>query len=218
MAVPLQEKIRIILTLLKSPDELSALLSLKHSGYLQEWGWFNAFRKKASVGQNNEALPWVTYPFISFIRPRLKDTFNVFEYGSGNSTLFYAKFVNKITAVEHAEEWYEKMSSLLTGNAEIIFSSESGDYAGSIKNKSLKYEIVIVDGIERINCLIAANDHLTSDGVIILDDSEREEYAAGKEFLREQEFKSIDFWGIAPGYLVNKCTTVFYKSVNCLGI
>ncbi len=34
----------------------------------------------------------------------------------------------------------------------------------------------------------------------------------------ENGFKSLEFWGIAPTVLFKKCTTVFYKSNNCLKV
>jgi hypothetical protein len=218
MAVSFQQKVKIVLRLLQNPQELSALLSLKHSGYLQEWGWFNAFNQKSSIGKDNEPLPWVTYPFISFIQPRLKKDFLLFEYGSGNSTLFYSRYVKKITAAEHSSEWYERISAKAPANAEIIYNSVSENYSRTINKTDEKYDIIIVDAIERVECIFESVAHLTSGGVIILDDSDREEYFPGKDYLVTKDFKYIDFWGISPGYLNNKCTTVFYRTFNCLGI
>ena len=31
-------------------------------------------------------------------------------------------------------------------------------------------------------------------------------------------YNELDFWGIAPGIFYNKCTSIFYKDNNCLGI
>jgi precorrin-6B methylase 2 len=218
MAVPIQEKLETLLNLVKNPDELSALLSLKHSGYLDYWGWFNAFNSRSSVGKNNEPLPWVTYPFIEFIRQRLKPEHVVFEFGSGNSTIFYSRYVKSITAVEHSREWYDKISSQAPANAEIIFNAEEDDYPGSIKKTEKSYDIIIVDAVKRVECIEASVNMLNEGGIIVLDDSDREEYSAGKEFLKNNGFNSIEFWGISPGYFNNKCTTVFYKKNNCLGI
>ena len=42
------------------------------------------------IDKNSNPLPWVTYGFIDFISERLNKSIDVFEYGSGNSTLWYA--------------------------------------------------------------------------------------------------------------------------------
>jgi hypothetical protein len=54
--------------------------------------------------------------------------------------------------------------------------------------------------------------------VLILDDSERSEYKEGIEFVLQKGFRKIAFWGIAPGYLYRKSTTLFYKDNNCLSV
>jgi hypothetical protein len=51
-----------------------------------------------------------------------------------------------------------------------------------------------------------------------LDDSERKEYKKGIEYLQQSGYRKIDFWGIAPGIFFNKCTSIFYRDKNCLGI
>ena len=119
MALNLKEKIKTLFSL--DFKTLSAIISLKHSGYFVDIGWFNAFKTKSSVGINNEPLPWVTYPFIDFILPRLNKEMNVLEFGSGNSTLFYSYKVNSVTTFEHDKNWYEKMLKSIPGNVRLIY-------------------------------------------------------------------------------------------------
>ncbi|MCH7771611.1 MAG: FkbM family methyltransferase, partial [Bacteroidetes bacterium] len=72
-------------------------------------GWFSAFKAGEPVDKNFEPLPWLTYPFIDFITERLSKEFNIFEFRSGNSTLFFAERVKQISSVEHNSEWYNKL-------------------------------------------------------------------------------------------------------------
>ncbi len=72
--------------------------------------------------------------------------------------------------------------------------------------------------IIEINVVFNSANFLTDKGVIILNDSEREQYKEGIEYLTKEGFKKLDFWEISPGYLYKKDTTVFYKNQNCLGI
>ena len=81
-----------------------------------------------------------------------------------------------------------------------------------------KFDIVIVDGRDRVNCVKNAVNSIKVDGVIVLDDSERESYKAGIDFLLNKNFKKIDFWGISPGLFYKKNTSIFYKVNNCIGI
>lgn len=54
--------------------------------------------------------------------------------------------------------------------------------------------------------------------MIIWDNSDRERYAVGFDFLKEREFRRVDFWGVGPINHQEWCTTIFYRQDNCLGI
>ena len=220
MAVPFKEKFGIIIKLLKEPKVLSALLSLRHSGFLIDVGWFNAFKSGEPVGNNFEPLPWFTYSFIDFLTERLDNKFNVFEFGSGNSTLFFAKRIKHVTSVEHNVEWYNKLISIIPDNVNLLLSKTDSvdDYVGLINLSKNKFDIVFIDGIHRNKCSQNAVEGLSKRGVIVLDDSERVEYSVGMEYITSKGFKKINFWGIPPGMLIRKCTTVYYRNNNCLGI
>jgi hypothetical protein len=69
-----------------------------------------------------------------------------------------------------------------------------------------------------VNCCKQAVDALTDNGVVVLDDSEREFYREGVDFLVKKGFKQLAFTGVSPGLFYRKATSVFYKPENCLGI
>src|SRR5687768_5253204 len=107
------------------------LLSFSWSGYLYEMGWFNSLIQKKPVDKNNEPVPWVTYSFIQFIRERLNNNLTVLEFGSGNSTLFYSKFVKHLYTVEHEANWFNEMKSRVGTNVQLnyIQLEPDGQYA-----------------------------------------------------------------------------------------
>ncbi len=195
------------------------MLLFVESGLKQD-GWFGAFRTKTAIDNNGNPIPWVTYPFIDFISERLNSDMNIFEFGSGNSTLYYAQKVNSITSVEHNQTWYKKMSEIIPSNVNLIFKEliANGEYSRHSKIQNTKYDIIIIDGEDRNNCIYNSINSLNNNGVFVLDDSEREEYNEAVSFLNNKNFKRLDFWGMAPGILYKKCTTIFYKSDNCLNI
>ncbi len=84
--------------------------------------------------------------------------------------------------------------------------------------KQKKYNLIIVDAVDRVNCAINSIKQLSPNGVLILDDSEQEEYSAIFKFFIKKKFKKIDFYGISPGYFNRKATTIFYRPNNCLNI
>ncbi len=209
-----------LVQLLAKPRRLHALLSFNKKGYLYDIGWFKAFDHKAPVDSDGKPIPWVTYSFIDFISERLNHTQSIFEFGSGNSSYFYAKRAGSVVSVEHDRHWFERMSKNAPKNLEVIFCAleKDGDYARTPERTGKKFDIIIVDGRDRINCCKYAVGCLSAGGVIVLDDSEREEYKAGLDFLKTKGFKQISFSGISPGLSYLKATSVFYKPDNCLGI
>jgi hypothetical protein len=198
--------------------KLGGSVQLYLESALKNDGWFRSFHTKRSVDAKGNPLPWCTYPFIAFIQPRLQKQFDVFEYGSGNSTRWYASMVQTVQAVEHDEAWVKEVSRQLPSNAKVMYQELGDNYVKAVEKAGQKYHIVIVDGRKRVACTRFAADFLTQDGVLILDNSERESYRAAKEFMHTQGFRWIDFYGMAPIVSHLTCTTIFYRNNNCLKI
>jgi len=214
------EKILIILRLIFLPRNLRTLISLRHRGYLVDVGWFNSANKKMPVNKNEQPIPWYSYPFLNFIDSRLSKQMTIFEYGSGNSTIWLAARVGNVKAVEHNLLWFNKISPRLPNNVEIVYREDGSikDYCREILNSNTFYDIIIVDGVDRNCCLKLSLEKLKKDGVIILDNSERSEYQNGISLIMSKGLKRLDFSGM--GAIANSltCTTVFYRENNCLSI
>jgi hypothetical protein len=180
---------------------LGGSVQLYLSGALKQYGWFRSFHSKQSVDIHGNPLPWYTYSFILFLKPRLKPGFVVFEYGSGNSTRWYAERVSHINAVEHDSEWIK-----LPSNATVIERPLGQTYVESVSGTGQLYNIIVVDGRNRVRCASFAVDFLTQDGVLILDNSEREWYQKAKDLLAGKGFRRLDFIGMAPIVGIETCT------------
>jgi|WetSurMetagenome_2_1015567.scaffolds.fasta_scaffold05331_8 hypothetical protein len=218
MQLTLKQKAKTVFKLLSEPRIFYSLVSFRSFGYLLEMGWFNAFKSGDSIDADLKPIPWFTYPAVEFLAERLNNKLKVFEFGSGNSSLFFSKLVNHVTAVEHNKSWYAKISSLLPANSKIVFANSEipREYTEVIKITNQKFDIIIIDGLFRNECIKASIMQLSDTGVIILDDSERDDYRDGIALLVQNGFRQLKFSGIAPGIFFRKCTTIFYKDKNCL--
>ena len=78
-----------LISILADKEE-KILIALKKEGYLYDIGWMQSMLTGKIVDRQNKPLPWLTYPFIEFIDNRLNSNLDVFEFGSGNSTFYYA--------------------------------------------------------------------------------------------------------------------------------
>ena len=206
--------------LIKDYRLLRSLISFRNNGYLTELGWFEAFKSKSAIDCQGLPIPWCTYGFNDFIDDRLHNSFDVLEFGSGNGTLYYAKKVNRIIAIEHDKVWFDKIKQSMPVNVELIFKDcvEDGEYSKYASVNKGKYHLIIVDGQDRVNCAKNSYRYLCDNGVLILDDSEREEYAEIFTTLTMAGFKNLGFTGISPGCFYKKMTTIFYRDNNCVGL
>lgn len=193
----------------------------KLSKYLQAEGWHLSLKKTSVIDSDGQELPWYTYPFIHFLEPRLHKDLVIFEYGSGNSTIWFSKKVKHVVSVEHHPGWYYKIKKKVRNLSNVHYILKdlgSGEYQNEILKYSNTFDIIIIDGRQRVKCCINSLEALKEDGVIILDNSDRTRYEEGYNFLVSNGFKRIDFWGIGALNTKSWSTSIFYKKGNCLNI
>jgi precorrin-6B methylase 2 len=214
------KKIKLQVWSLLNALGLGGIVQLFLEGALKNYGWFRSYHTKQSVDAQGQPLPWYNYGFIFFLEPRLKPHFEVFEYGSGYSTRWYAQRVQAITAVEHDAAWVQQVAPQLPANAQVLFRSltDGDNYTRAVAEAGRQYHIVIVDGRQRVECVRQAVGYLTPDGVLILDNSEREFYREAIELLKEKGFRQLEIRGMVPITSHDSCTSVFYRPGNCLDI
>ena len=190
------------------------------NSYLYLTGWMQSLRESRPTDGNANPIPWMNFSVIRLLEDRLKDDFILFEYGSGYSTFFYARKVRTVISVEYDEQWYRIVKSQMPANVELIFREKDvdGDYCRVIGATGEQFDVVVVDGRDRVNCVKQAMPALSPRGVILLDDSQRDEYREGIEFARAKGFRALDLEGLkATGNGIDR-TTVLYRDGNCLGI
>jgi len=71
--------------------------------------------------------PWLVFDAIDYIKPRLFKGMNVFEYGSGGSTLFWIYYGANVVSIEYDPQFYKFMKKKL------------------LPNKSMDYRLIIPD-------------------------------------------------------------------------
>ncbi len=199
---------------------LAALRALAREGELRDAGWFRSRATGLPVDSAGAPLPWYTYAAIRFLAGRVDSRWSVFEYGSGHSTLWWAARVARVVSCEHDAAWHAQLLPQLPAHVESLHVAlDSPDpYAACVARFPGGFEVVVIDGRERVACARYAPIALTHDGVIIWDNSDREDYQPGFEHLRTTGFRRLDFWGLGPINTYGWCTSVFYRADNVLGL
>lgn len=188
--------------------------------YLTQRGWVESARRKESVDRDGAPVPWITYSAMDFLARRVKDDLVVFEFGSGNSTLWWADRVSEVTAVEHDLAWASRVSVTLPANATVshVALERAGNYSKRALETQRRFDIIVVDGRDRVNCALTSLEALSPRGVMIWDNTERRRYRKGTERLRALGFRRIEFTGLAPIGTWSSETSIFYRADNCLRI
>jgi len=61
-------------------------------------------------------IPWLVFSCISHLDKMNKKGLNVFEYGSGGSTIYFSKNGANIVSIEHDRNWYQNAKKVIEQN------------------------------------------------------------------------------------------------------
>lgn len=127
--------------------------------------------------------PWLTPSANKKLNSLIKKNFIGFEFGSGRSTLWFAKRCASICSVETSEFWRNKIlknaSSENLNNIEIHFVDEStkdfqDQYLKKIKSiKNMSLDFVLIDGKFRDRSTLESIPKIKSGGLLIIDNFQR---------------------------------------------
>lgn len=178
---------------------------------LETSGWLNSLAQGKPVDRNGAPVPWFTYPAIDFLTQIIKPTWRVFEWGSGYSTLWWARHVRTVTSVEDNQGWYDVMHPQMPTNASVLWRGEPTAYVGAIGEQTGQFDLVVIDGSSRNECARIVTEHMTDSGVIVFDNSDVAIHQEGVEYLKGRGWRRLDFFGLIPSYYYKNCTSIFYR-------
>lgn len=161
--------------------------------------------------------PWMGKSIIDLIKSKVNSSMRVFEWGSGNSTMFWSQYVKEVVSIENNFEWYSKMKEKIASNVKLQYVElvYGGEYCKKILQEGDRFDIISIDGRDRVNCAINSIQSLKEDGVIIWDNTERESYQPGYDFLMKNGFKMLELNSVIYGLPgSDDHTAIFYRENN----
>ena len=199
---------------------LDALYALWRSGPLREDGWFRSHHERRPVDARGNPIPWITYPALAFLASRVPRDVSVFEYGCGYGTLWWAARAREVVACDHDPAWISEIGARAPGHVTLLHVplEYGGAYSRAAASYTERFDVVVIDGRDRVNCARHAVKALKPDGVIVWDNTERRQYREGLEHLASLGFRRIPFEGYAP-IECHRCeTSLLYRSENRLSL
>jgi hypothetical protein len=119
---------------------------------------------------------------------------------------------------EHDRYWAKSISTRLKKSGTIHVRRDKTEYIQEITRNGF-FDLIVLDGMYRDECVLPSLAFLKKSGVIVWDDTDRQEYRKGMDFLFERGFLRISFFGCAPITFVSKETSIYYRrDGNILGI
>ncbi|MBW4481638.1 MAG: hypothetical protein KME14_03750 [Tildeniella torsiva UHER 1998/13D] len=174
----------------------------------EKYGYHHTKASQRPVDINRQPLPWFTYPAIEYLAQLDLSNKSIFEWGSGNSSLFFAKRCKQITSVENNKEWFDYCSSQLLSNQKIIFREESA-FAEVIDELSTTFDLIIVDSLRRYECVHRCIKYLNDGGLVILDNSDW--HPNSSAFLRNHcDLLEVDMHGFGPINSYSWTTSLYF--------
>ena len=184
-----------------------------------------------------EILPWYSFGAIEFLLNNINPSMKILELGSGSSTIWWAMNVSQVTSLERDRNWCNKVKlaieSRAYNNITLIHSTlnlpecENNTELENIENSfelareylrvidlsSNAFDVVIVDDVLRSDSCISLISSINSNGMLVLDDSERIEYQRAIKKIEELGWTGHHFYGPAPYHFHEKQTSIWVKPV-----
>lgn len=174
-----------------------------------DYGHLKSIFHQQAIDKNNQPIPWITYPALDYIQQLDLSDKTLFEFGSGNSTLFWSKNCKKVYSIESDLKWYNQIKQKIEKNVDYQYISDLKDYSLAINKFKTTFDIIFIDGKERELCAKEAINKLHPQGFIILDNSDW--YHPITEFLRKNDFIQIDMSGFGPINGYTSSTSFFFR-------
>jgi SAM-dependent methyltransferase len=152
-------------------------------------------------------LPWICYEGIGYLQRKLGPGSRVLEFGSGMSTLWYARHAKEVCSVEDYRPWYAKVQTLLEkgGYSNVVyrFADNPDYYVEFMQGDKEGFDLIMVDGSHRSRCIAQSADLLRRGGVLYLDDSDKDTAKGGDMRKAEGLLRDI---ALKKGALIREFT------------
>ena len=102
-----------------------------------KYGHLRSRLRNDIIDENGEPLPWYTYPAIEYLTGLDFTQKTVFEFGCGNSTLYWSVRAKQVTAVEHDDSYLEFIGRRAGQNVTLIHESDFDAYPGVIEQTAV---------------------------------------------------------------------------------
>jgi hypothetical protein len=190
----------------------------RKGGTLGQLGWLQVNFNDLLIS-GNSPVPWFSYGAIDYINQTISPSSSVLELGGGGSTRYWIERGNSVTTVESDLAWSKKIRETLVDASnlkDVIFIEQISPKTLQVLGGQ-KFDVIVNDfnaGSGRSSVAKWMTEHLTENGIIIWDNSDREAYIEGLEELNSLGFGRISFFGLGPVNPYALETSILSKAIR----
>jgi hypothetical protein len=176
------------------------------------FGQFRTIRSAETTDANGACIPWYTYPAIEYLSLFDFSEISVLEYGSGNSSNWWAMRCKQLISIESDSAWFEKIRRANARFQNFDYRFDAGPETYCDQPEIATVGIIVIDAGWRFECAKAVVSQRAKVQqncyAIILDNSER--YPEILELLTDGlGWTQCDFLGFGPINRYCWATSVF---------
>ncbi len=158
---------------------------------------------------NNHELtdtPWLHPAVVAYMDLLIQPDWRICEFGSGGSTLWFAKRAKYVLSIETNREWWEKVVEQTKHcYKSVVFLEDEGKFnKHHFTGRKDKFDLLLVDGEpveDRGSWLDHAEEIVRPGGVVVLDNAHRPEYIEQRNALYERcNYIAASFLVNPPGH------------------
>jgi protein-L-isoaspartate O-methyltransferase len=136
--------------------------------------------------------PWISYAATKYIKSKISKKSRILEFGSGMSTIWYAKNGGQVYSVEDYEPWYKKIKLLIEtknyNNIKYQYEPNEDAYASYMQNDTTGFDLIMIDGSHRSKCAEQSAKLLRPGGLLYLDNSDKDSTLDGGDMRFAESF------------------------------
>jgi hypothetical protein len=179
-----------------------------------DYNQLTSMKKRSCINKNNNPIPWYTYPAIEYPNNLDFTDKNLFEYGSGNSSLWWRERCKKIISIEADEKWFSKIQNLKNSNFDCRLEIDKKKYI--LQTDIFGSDIIIIDGLWRSECadfvIAQIDNNKINPNMLIFDNSDWYPKTISKLNDRLKHWVQVDFSGFGPINGYTWTTSIFINS------
>jgi len=169
---------------------------------------------RRAMTASGQPLPWYSYSAIAFLSQTDVAGRAVLECGGGQSTRWWLGRGAKVVTLESHAAWAQELRDSIGSQARIETVHDALDNLPP-DIAATRYDVVVVDGLDRVRAAELATRCVKPDGAILVDNSEGNWGPPGTypiiDLLQGAGFSRVDFHGYGPGTRLPHCTSLFFK-------